>query len=303
MRLKPVLKDYIWGGDKLKSLFGKDNQNNKIAESWELSVHKDGVSVTDNGLLSDFISANPESVCPDCKHLPIMIKYIDARENLAVQVHPDDSYARLNEGDNGKTEMWYVISAEEGAGIYCGFKKDVTKEEFIQKVNENKVLELLNFIPVQAGDSYLIKPGTIHALGAGCVVCEVSQSSNVTYRVYDYDRVLPNGQKRELNVEKAMDVLNFSEFVCEKRQRRRVLVNNVTIRGLAGCKYFASSEIKMNGSFSMKNEDSFTAINVIVGSGEINGEAFKAGDTFFIPCGDEYSIKGTATLILTTRGK
>lgn len=303
MKLKPVLKDCVWGGEKLKTLFGKCNGNKNIAESWELSVHKDGVSGIDGGLLTDFLSANPNAVSPDGDQLSIMIKYIDAKENLAVQVHPDDEYARIHEGDNGKTEMWYVISAEEGAGIYCGFKRDVTKEEFIQKINEDKVLDLLNFIPVRAGNSYLIRPGTIHALGAGCVVCEVSQSSNVTYRVYDYNRILADGSKRELNVDKAIDVLNFSAFTCEKKQRRKMLVNNVSIKCLAGCKHFSSSELTIDTEFFMINENSFTAINVIEGEGTINGEPFKAGDTFFIPCGERYVINAKATLILTTLGK
>ena len=182
-KLAPVLKDYLWGGYKLKGMFGRDNGGKKISESWEVSVHPDGESGCEGGTLSGYLAANPKAVDPEGSPLPVLIKYIDAAQNLSVQVHPDDDYARRVEGDNGKTEMWYILSADEGAGIYCGFRRDTSKEEFLAKVSDGTVEELLNFIPVHAGDCHLIPAGTVHAIGAGCVICEVQQSSNVTYRV------------------------------------------------------------------------------------------------------------------------
>lgn len=212
-RLVPVLKDYLWGGYKLKRMFGRDNGGRKISESWEVSVHPDGESAcADGGTLKAYLSEHPTAVDPEGTPLPVLVKYIDAAQNLSVQVHPDDDYARRTEGDNGKTEMWYILSADEGAGIYCGFRRDTSKEEFLAKVADGTVEELLNFIPVKAGDCYLIPAGTVHAIGAGCVICEVQQSSNITYRVYDYNRRGADGKLRPLHIEKAVDVIDFHAF-------------------------------------------------------------------------------------------
>lgn len=202
LKLKAVCKDYIWGGDKLKELYCRQIGEN-LAESWEVSVHPDGTSMY-LASFADYIKNNPHAVDNQGAAFPILIKYIDAKQNLSVQVHPDDEYARRVEGDNGKTEMWYIIQADEGAGIYCGFKRNTSKDEFQQKLREGTVEELLNFIPVQAGDCYLIPAGTVHAIRAGCVICEVQQSSNVTYRVYDYNRKGADGKLRPLHIEKAL---------------------------------------------------------------------------------------------------
>ena len=204
-KMMPVFKDYLWGGEKLKTLFGRKNDG-IIAESWEVSIHKDGESVLPgtNKTFSEYLKENPSAVDKNGGNFPVLIKYIDAAKSLSVQVHPNDDYAQKYEHDNGKTEMWYIISADEGAGIYCGFKRDTNKEEFLEKVKDGTVEELLNFIPVKAGDCYLIKAGTVHAIGAGCVICEIQQNSNVTYRVYDYNRRGADGKLRQLHVEKAV---------------------------------------------------------------------------------------------------
>ena len=203
IRLYPVLKDYIWGGKKLGTLFGRDNGGKKMSESWEVSVHPDGQSVCSGGeTLAQYLAAHPQAVNRAGDPFPVLIKYIDAAQNLSVQVHPSDAFARREENDNGKTEMWYIVQADEGAGIYCGFRRDTGKEEFLRRVADGTVEELLNFIPVKAGDCYLIKAGTVHAIGAGCVICEVQQSSNVTYRVYDYGRLGADGKPRQLHVER-----------------------------------------------------------------------------------------------------
>lgn len=302
-KLTPVLKDYLWGGYKLKGMFGRDNGGKKISESWEVSVHPDGPCRAGEGTLADYLAANPRAVDGEGSALPVLVKYIDAAQNLSVQVHPDDEYARRVERDNGKTEMWYILSADEGAGIYCGFRRDTTKEEFLAKVADGTVEELLNFIPVHAGDCYLIKAGTVHAIGAGCVICEVQQSSNVTYRVYDYNRRGVDGKLRPLHVEKAVDVINFRAFRDETGTGLPKAVPGGEIRLLTQCKYFRCRELKLSGKFSERNARSFTAVNILEGEGMINGEPFSAGDSFFIDCGERYTLGGEAKVLLTCENR
>ena len=300
IKLQPVLKDYLWGGEKLKTLFGR-RADGIVAESWEASVHRDGVStIAGSGkTFTGYLAANPTAVDKNGGGFPVLIKYIDAAKNLSVQVHPDDEYALKYERDNGKTEMWYIISADEGAGIYCGFVRKTDKAEFLEKVKDGTVEELLNFIPVKPGDCYLIKSGTVHAIGAGCVICEVQQNSNVTYRVYDYNRRGADGKLRPLHVEKAVDVIKFDAFRDETGGSDYEPVAGGKIRELTKCEYFRCRELALDGEFSVINEKSFTVINFTDGNGEINGEKFVAGDTFFVPCGEAFSLRGTATAILT----
>lgn len=302
IKLKPVLKDYLWGGEKLKTLFGRE-KDGIIAESWEISVHKDGESTlagTDI-TFAEYLKDNPTAVDTDGGEFPVLIKYIDAAKNLSVQVHPSDEYAQKYEHDNGKTEMWYIISAEKGAGIYCGFKRDTGREEFLAKVKDGTVEELLNFIPVKAGDCYLIKAGTVHAIGAGCVICEIQQNSNVTYRVYDYNRRGADGKLRPLHIDKAVEVINFNKFKDETDGGEYKAAGSSEIRELTRCEYFRCRELKLNGEYKEKNEMSFVAIDVISGSGQIDGEKFVAGDSFFIPCGEEFVLNGSAVAIITTK--
>lgn len=303
LKLTPVLKDYLWGGYKLKGFFGRDNGGRKISESWEVSVHPDGLSGCGEGTLADYIAQNPKSVDEAGSAFPVLVKFIDAAQNLSVQVHPDDEYARRVEGDNGKTEMWYILQADEGAGIYCGFARDTAKEEFLEKVKSGTVEELLNFIPVKSGDAYLIKAGTVHAIGAGCVICEVQQSSNVTYRVYDYNRRGADGKLRPLHVEKAVEVINFRAFKDETGSGRFEKTEGGEIRLLTKCKYFRCRELALKGIFSERCESSFTALNVLSGEGTLDGEKFAAGNSFFIPCGETYTLEGNAKIILTNENE
>ncbi len=296
VKLKPVLKDYLWGGTKLKALFGRDNGDKIIAESWEASVHKDGESVLPCGTtLSAYLAEIGES-------LPVLIKYIDAKQNLSVQVHPDDAYAQKYEGDNGKTEMWYILSADAGAGIYCGLKTACDKEMFKAKVLDGTVEELLNFIPVQAGDCFLIKAGTLHAIGAGCVICEVQQNSNVTYRVYDYNRVDKDGNKRALHVDKALDVIRFEPFVDETGTGAWTDVTGGKIRLLTECEYFRCKQLKVDGHYVGVEQDSFAVVNVLCGEGVINGEKYVAGDCYFVKRGETLTVDGVGTFIVSTKG-
>lgn len=300
LKLEPVLKSYIWGGNKLHELYGRGN-GGTVSESWEVSVHPDGASKCGDGTLAEYIAKNPRAVSPRGGEFPILIKYIDAADNLSVQVHPDDAYARREEGDNGKTEIWYIISADEGAGIYCGFKRNTSREEFLAKLADGTVEELLNFIPVAAGDCYLVKAGTVHAIGAGCFICEVQESSNVTYRVYDYNRRDAAGNARPLHIDKAMDVINFGAFRDETGGGGYVRTQGGKMRLLTECEYFRVRELVLDGTFECGSEGSFLAFNAIEGSGVMGGYPFKAGDSFFVPAGERFAAEGKAKIILTDK--
>ena len=193
----------------------------RIAESWEVSTHADGQSVIAEGkyaekTLGEYFDAIGWNKLGEygTKHrrLPILVKYIDAKENLSIQVHPNDEYAKEHEHDSGKNEMWIILGAERGAFIYLGFKKDVTREEVERNIKDNTLERLLNKIHVKKGETYYIPAGTVHAIGKGCLVCEIQQTSNITYRLYDYSRKDKNGNQRELHLEKALEILNYQAF-------------------------------------------------------------------------------------------
>jgi mannose-6-phosphate isomerase len=303
LKLKPVLKNYIWGGNRLKKIYNR-NSNEIVAESWELSIHHDGESIIEGGkfngqTLAEFIKLNPKSL-EKVNELPILIKYIDAGRNLSVQVHPDDEYSKKYENDNGKTEMWYIISAKKNAGIYCGLNEDLSKEEFKKLIFENKIENALNFVPVKAGDCFLIEAGTLHAIGEGVIICEVQQSSNVTYRVYDYGRVGVDGKPRQLHIEKAIEVTKLNKFKDNTGTEKFIKHNGYKKRVLTKCKYFICNEVINKTNYNYINEKSYAVVNIIKGSGKINNESFTDGDTFFIPCNEKVCFTGLAKIIVTS---
>ncbi len=297
LKLNPVLKNYLWGGRKLHTLYGRENGGDRISESWEVSIHPDGVSQP----LAEYLAENPRAVDIAGSAFPVLIKYIDAMENLSVQVHPDDTYARQVENDNGKTEMWYIVDADEKAGIYCGFQRNVSRKEFLAKVSDGTVEELLNFIPVKKGDCYLIEAGTVHAIGAGCVICEIQQSSNVTYRVYDYNRKGADGKLRPLHIKKATQVINFSKFEDHTDTQPAFATDDYVLQRLTQCQYFRCRKLTLHSRYQEQNEDSFLTVNVLSGCGQINDQPFAAGDSFFIPRGELLTISGTGEMMLTDR--
>ena len=310
LKLNAVHKDYLWGGEKLKTLFGKQ-QNGILAESWEVSIHPDGLSTVNGQTFADYLTAHPTAVDKAGSPFGILIKYIDAKSNLSVQVHPGDDYARSVENDNGKTEAWYIVDADEGAGIYCGFNQDVDKNSFLKALEEGSVEKFLNFIPVKKGDCFINLPGTVHAICGGCVVLEVQQSSNVNYRVYDYNRLGVDGKKRPLHIQKAMDVINFSKCdgavvhndttVLTTCNVAQTIDGNNLLRQLAKCEHFNCHEITLCGSAQVGYERSFMVLNVVQGTGTINGQGFCAGDTFFLECDERATICGSAKLVVTTK--
>ncbi len=297
VKLYPECKDNIWGGVKLKEKYGKETDKNPVAESWELSFHKDGPTRLQNGATLQE-TATEKDLGKNCKNFPffpMLAKLIDAKQDLSVQVHPSDAYALKNENSFGKTEMWYIVEAEKGAGIYLGFKEDVTKEEYEDAIKNHTLTDLLNFFEVKAGDCYFIPSGTIHAIGAGCLICEIQQNSNLTYRVYDYGRKDKNGNERELHVEKALKVTNLEKY---EYTPLRIATKQGELLGLS--RYFTTTAVNVAGEkkrFADKN--TFQCVMCVGGKGEIDGKTISLGDSYFVPAGyGEYTLTGNIQLIV-----
>lgn len=295
VKLKPATKDYIWGGNYLKS-WGIESNTPNIAEAWELSFNPSGPSVIASGkdqgkLLMDIATKEDIGSLPaSFPFFPVLIKFINSASNLSVQVHPSDEYALKSENQFGKTEMWYVIDAKEGAGLYVGFKKEVTKEEVLQGIEDGNIMNLLNFIEVKPGDTYFIPSGTVHAIGAGVTVIEIQQNSTLTYRLYDYHRKDKNGKERELHVEKALKVLSLKPY--QKINFEKPIIGS--------CKYFTSLLGEAENETNIHAwVDSFASISFLSGEGMVNDISYHKGDTFFIPANKEAYIKGNGKYVLT----
>lgn len=313
MKMIPAFKDYIWGGSLLTARYGKPSPYARTAESWELSCHPDGKSAIGNGAyeamsLSDYVAqAGKEALGTHCARFgkfPVLIKLIDAARNLSVQVHPGDAYAMEHEHEYGKTEMWYVVDCKPGASLIYGFNRELSKEEFRRRVENNTLLETLNTVPVQKGDTFFVRPGTLHGIGEGCLIAEIQQSSNLTYRVYDYGRVGADGRSRELHLKKAQDVIRFAPVenpaVPPAQQRE-----GCRVRRLAACPYFSVDLLDVEESARLEaGAASFHALICTEGSPDLlyRGDAFpvREGDTYFLPAGcGEYFLKGRGRVLLT----
>ena len=337
IRLEPAFKDNLWGGTKLRTVFGKKCDYDVIGESWELSAHPDGQSAIASGIFTgmyfgEFIEKYGHDVVgwksSSLDRFPVLIKFIDAKKALSIQIHPDDDYALEIENEFGKNEMWYVVDCEPGAFLYCGLKKDSSKEEIRERIENNTITDILNKIEVHKGDCVMVKAGTIHAIGAGILICEIQQNSNCTYRMYDYDRKDKFGNKRELHIDKAIDVVDvkkYKPFISDNKdvpEGAEVLVS---------CKYFEcykyvlgsdaaeadrASNIEDSCTYNTENVRntgkvnisvdamSFRSVIVIDGSGKIavgnNTMDYKAGDSFFVTAGEKViNLEGTGTVIVT----
>ena len=315
--LRPSGKDYLWGGKRLNDEFEKNIPMSPLAETWECSTHPDGPSYVMGGTfdgmsLADVLKAHPEYLGSHPStdgELPILIKFIDARSDLSIQVHPDDAYAGEHEnGQQGKTEMWYVLDAGKEAKLVYGFRRN-TKEETVRKAIANGTLmKYLQQVPVQKDDLFFIEPGTVHAIGAGSLIAEIQENSNLTYRLYDYDRVDKNGQKRQLHIDKAMAVTNFKSS-AEPRQPLRVLKyrQGVASELLCRCKYFEVYRMIVNTERRQKviyraDSISFRVLLCVNGCGTIRhaGESmdFYKGDCIFVPADSvEMNIHGQAQFL------
>jgi len=303
--LQPAVKDYLWGGTRLRDDFSKRMASDVIAETWECSTHPDGVSVVASGEwmgrpLDEILKTHPEYLgehANGATELPVLVKLIDADRDLSVQVHPDDEFAREHEnGQNGKTEMWYVMDADPDSRIAYGLHHTIDREEFREAIGKGTVERYLQMVPARKNDLFFIPPGTIHAIGAGCLIAEIQQSSNLTYRLYDYDRTDRNGNKRPLHIEKGLSVADLNAMP-EPRQPMRLLrySGGTASELLCRCRYFQVSRVLVNterhgneARFRTTRE-SFEIFLFLNGCGTMScGDSslqFFKGDCVFVPAG------------------
>ena len=299
LKLAPALKEIIWGGTRLIDEYGLKTDGSNIAEAWLLSCHKDGNSTVVNGELCG--KSLPEALeilgtdvlgkkGKNFKYFPLLIKLIDAKTDLSVQVHPSDKYALEHEGEFGKTEMWYVLDAEEGAKLYYGFKENITKDEFKKHIENGTLESILNAVKVKKGDCFFMPSGTIHAIGGGILIAEIQQHSNTTYRVYDYNRRDKDGNLRPLHIEKALDVTNLTPPPVFKNQDDETL---------ASCEYFTVKKREVKGKLeSYADEYSFVSILCLDGKVEFLGLELQKGECAFVPSGmGSFEICGNGSII------
>ena len=309
--LKPPVKDYLWGGSKLKTEFNIESDKVIAAEGWMLSCHKDGESIVLNGefkgkTLSYALGImGDEALGKNCvayKDFPILIKLIDAKQKLSVQVHPDDEYALRVEGEFGKNEMWYIVDCEEGARLIYGFNRELDKDEFEARIKNNTLEEVCNYVEVKKGDVFFISAGTLHAIGEGILIAEVQQSSNSTYRVSDYGRLDAFGNPRPLHIEKALDVTTLAPPSLPYGAIGETHTFDFgSERELANCEFFKSKLITLNGTKTMFYPDSFVSLVALDGDVVVKYGAdkicFKKGESIFIPAGLNVEISGRAELL------
>lgn len=322
LKLKPATKDYIWGGDRLKHEYGVDSPDSIVAEAWMLSCNANGASTIMNGplagiTLADALFSDVEKALGEnnsfAVYFPILIKLIDAKDDLSVQVHPRNGYALENEGGFGKTEMWYVLDAEEGACLYYGFSQAVTREEMRARIENNTIIEVLNRVTVKKGDVFFIDAGTIHAIGKGIMIAEIQQNSDTTYRVFDYNRTDSDGNKRELHIAKALDVTDTKFVPGVPQMHAYIQKPGYRITRLASCVYFTVDHFSIDSFAKLYcDEKSFTSLLFIEGSGRILFEnreygrdgvlSVSKGDSLFLPAGTgAYRIEGQCRVLLTVR--
>lgn len=298
LKFEPILKDKIWGGEKLKALFNKKSTRNDIGESWEISDVNGNVSVVANGDLKgktlqeilslykgDLVGKNVFKNFGN--NFPLLIKFIDAKEALSIQVHPNDDLAKVRHNSFGKTEMWYVMQAEDEGDLIVGFNKDSSKEEYVEHLESKQLLKILNQEKVKKGDVYFIPTGRVHAIGAGVLLAEIQQTSDITYRIYDWDRVDDEGNSRELHIDLAIDAIDYSSQ--EEYTTAYKTETNKSI-SMIDCNYFTTNLLTVNGVVNVDNndKDSFVIYMCVEGEVVINyndskQERLLKGETILIP--------------------
>ena len=308
LKFEPVYKDYLWGGRNLEKL-GKTLPEGKVAESWEVSAHPDGTSIIANGeykglTLAEFLEKFGERAIGSAlsadysTEFPLLVKFIDANDKLSVQVHPTDEYVQAHEGGYGKNEMWYVIEAEPGAKLIYGLKAGVDKEQFAQAIKDGTISSLLQTVEVNPGDVFDIPAGLVHGIGEGILLAEIQQSSNLTYRIYDYDRVDAQGNKRPLHVDKALEVIDFSAKASGKlRPELQDVAPGVEKATLVAKKYFVVELYKLTESHLEEARDRFFIYTFLKGEGTITYSGGKldvqGGESVFIPAAlGQYRLEG-----------
>ena len=307
IKFKPILKEKIWGGRKLVSQLNKKSGSNKIGESWEVSDIEGDVSVVVNGplkgaSLKELITKYKSDFLGNCVYekfghkFPLLIKFIDAKEELSIQLHPDDNLAKKRHNSLGKTEMWYVIQADDKSNLIVGFKKDSNKTEYLKKLTNKSLLDILNVDEVTRGDAYFIPAGRIHAIGAGVMLAEIQQTSDITYRVYDWDRQDANGEYRALHTEEALEAIDYSAEDKYYIDYQKIVNKSSEI---VSCPYFTTNILCINGELDNKNKvDSFKIYMCIKGkvifSNEEYNEVLEYGETLLLPANvKEFNIRST----------
>ncbi|WP_091608868.1 type I phosphomannose isomerase catalytic subunit [Maribacter dokdonensis] len=313
LKFKPILKERLWGGTKLKEVFGKPIESDITGESWELSTVPGDISVVANGSLEgkslqELIDSNGEELLGKSvverfgKEFPILIKFIDAKQDLSIQLHPNDALAKERHNSFGKTEMWYIMDADPKAELIVGFNKDVTKEEYAESVANDTLLDLLNYEQVKEGDTFFINTGKIHAIGAGVMLAEIQQTSDVTYRVFDFNRKDKDGNLRELHTDLALDAVDY-----EKKDDFKVSYSHEKneVNTMVDCPYFKTNFIELTENLELDtvNRDSFTIFMCVGGEAKIStaeGEvAIKSGETALLPASTQkISLQSTGAKLL-----
>jgi mannose-6-phosphate isomerase len=310
LQFEPILKERIWGGTKLKSYLNKPITSEITGESWEISSVENDVSVVSNGdfkgkSLNELINEFPEEILGTKvyatfgKQFPLLFKYLDAREDLSIQLHPNDELAKKRHNSFGKTEMWYVMQADDEAKLIVGFKEKSAPKTFIKHLENKTLLDILDNKKVKSGDVFMLNTGTIHALGAGILIAEIQQTSDITYRVYDFDRVDAQGNRRELHVDLALEALNYDKVEAQRFYDKQENVSNEVIN----CQYFTTHFIPLNGNFKVnKNNDSFTVYMCVEGRFELvydgSIHAYQKGDTVLIPASlTDFQLSGQASIL------
>lgn len=310
LRLKPCLRSYLWGGTRLREEYHKTGEG-VIAESWELSVRADGQTYIDSGercgeSLADVLRADPVGMAGTrcgVAPFPLLIKLIDAQKDLSVQVHPSDASACREKGEQGKTEMWYVVDCEPESTLFLGFSRAVTPDELRQRAQDGTICEVLNRVSVCPGDVFFVRPGTVHAIGAGILVAEIQQNSDTTFRVYDYNRLGADGKPRQLHLERAIEVMNCAPaqgaadtlLPCPPDGVQEVLT----------CEYFRVRRAEVKRRIDLSTEGgSFTQLMCVRGGGDIlcggRNYPFRQGDSYFLPAAlGEYAVEGDCSLLLS----
>ncbi len=295
LQFEPILKERIWGGTKLKTILNKPITSDITGESWEISTVEGDVSVVSNGFLAgkslnDLIQTAPEDILGKEVYkrfgtqFPLLFKYLDAREDLSIQVHPDDELAQKRHNSFGKTEMWYIMQADENARIIVGFKEKSNATEYVENLKNKTLLTILDDVIVKSGDVFFLETGTVHAIGAGLVVAEIQQTSDITYRLYDFDRVDAAGNERELHVDLALDAINYNKVDTFKSYDKEINQSNTIV----DCPYFTTNFLALDGEKKiLNNGNSFSVYMCIEGTFEIEFESsrfqYKKGDTVLIP--------------------
>ena len=298
IRFKPIYKELIWGGEKLREEYGKTDAPKNTGETWEISMVEDNISVVSNGFLKgntleEIIETYLGDMVGDSIYdrygnfFPILIKFIHSNDNLSIQVHPDDKYAMEHHGENGKTEMWYILEAEKDSKLIVGFNQDTDREGFLKGLKEGTLVDMMNFEPVEKGDVLFMPTGRIHALGPGIVLAEIQQTSDMTYRIYDWGRTGPDGTPRELHIDHALNVMDYTRQKNYKTPYTPLLNSSVS---LADCPYFTTQYIEFDQPVDKDYNliDSFVIYMCMEGKVDIHypgGEpvVLQKGDTILIP--------------------